>query len=181
MPRGTKRSSPGTGAPSGDVVLGRIAGVFGLGGEVRLFVYNPGSDLLDEPLDVRLVPPSGSPRPARLSTRPGAGRRILGRIEGVDTPEAAANLVGWSVVIAREVLPVAEPGTWYLHDVLERPVRTSSGRDLGRLVAVHQGGAVDVWEMDGPEGLAWLPLLEGRVVSVGPEGIVVTDEGLVTA
>jgi len=177
MPRGTKRSSEAS--SRADVVLGRIAGVFGLRGEVRLFLHNPGSDLFAAPLDVILVPPAGEPRPARLSTRPGAGRRVLGRIEGVDTPEAAARLVGWSLAVPRAALPEAGPGSWYLCDVLGLPVRTAAGRDLGRLVAVHQAGTVDVWELVGEGGTAWLPLLEGRALSVGPDGIVVSGEGLV--
>ncbi len=176
MPHGTKRNSPA----ADDVVLGRIAGVFGLEGEVRLFLHNPGSDLFDAPLDVHLRSPAGKARQARLSTRPGAGRRVLGRIEGVDTPEAAGTLVGWEITVPRAALPQPGPEAWYLHDVLGCAVRTASGRDLGRLAAVHQGGTVDVWEMTGPAGTTWLPLLSGRVLAVDDDGLVVSDEGLVT-
>ncbi|MBN1334950.1 MAG: hypothetical protein JXB39_03215 [Deltaproteobacteria bacterium] len=146
---------------------------------MRLLLHNPGSDLLDRPREVRLLSPEGFPRSMRLSARRGAGRRILGRIEGVDGPEAAAALVGWTVVIGRDALPAPEPESWYLHDVLGRPVHTVTGRDLGRLVAVHQGGPVDVWEMTGSNGTTWLPLLAGRVLAVADDGIVVSGEGIV--
>ena len=45
-----------------DVRLGHVNGVFGLRGDVRLYLYNPGSELIGERIDAQLVAPDGSRR-----------------------------------------------------------------------------------------------------------------------
>jgi DNA-binding response OmpR family regulator len=50
----------------------------------------PATPLLDKPREVQLVGPDGARRTVTLRSRPGAGRRVLGEIAGVGSPEAAA-------------------------------------------------------------------------------------------
>ncbi len=149
-----------------DVRLGRVAGVFGLRGEVRLFVYNRDSDFLAEPRDVVLVGPEGERRAARLSTRPGAGRRVLGRLDGVADPEAARALMGWEIVVDRAALPPAEEGSWYRHDLLGLEVRDPEGRALGRLAEIHDTAEVEVWVIRAGRRRLYLPLLRDTVRKV---------------
>ena len=96
-----------------DVRMGHINGVFGLRGEVRLFLYNPASELIGARLDVILVDPSGGRREVEIAIRPGSGRRILGRIAGVSSPEEAAALKDHELVLPADQLPEAGEGEWY--------------------------------------------------------------------
>ena len=61
--------------PSDRVELGEVVGVFGVWGEVRLFLANPASDTLHQSRTVVLVMPDGVERPVRMVVRPGAGKR----------------------------------------------------------------------------------------------------------
>ena len=55
------RTLSGRGLSEDEVELGRIVGVFGVRGEVRVHLHNrEGSVLLDDPWDVILVPPHHS-------------------------------------------------------------------------------------------------------------------------
>ncbi len=160
-------------------VMGHVAGVFGVRGELRLWLDNPDSSwLYDRPRQVTLRSPDGVEREVTLQARPGAGRRVLGRASGLQTPEDAQKLVGWQILAPRDELPEPEDGSWYVEDLMGREVRTVEGQTLGRLVEVHQTAPVEVWEVLGPEGTCYVPVLLDRIVEVG-EVIVVRQDGVV--
>ena len=130
----------------GDIELGYISGVFGVKGEVKIFLYNPDSGMLDEPATVRLVGPDGA-REVLLTTRPGAGKRILGRIEGVGNPEQARALMDLRIVVPRDSLPKLDDDEFYDWQLDGAEIRVD-GEVRGRLVQVHHPGEVDVFEID---------------------------------
>jgi 16S rRNA processing protein RimM len=164
------------------VVLGRIAGIFGVRGEVRLLLFNPDSGwLFERPRTVELRGPDGVKHRARLVVRPGAGKRVLGTLSGVEDRDQARALMGWEIAVPRRALPEPEPGEWYIDDLLGAPARTTEGRDLGTLREIHPGNPVDVWEFSGPGGTTWLPALAKNLVEVGAEGIVVLHAGVLEA
>ncbi len=153
-----------------EIPLGDVRGVFGVRGEVRLFLHHRESSLLDDPRDVVLVAPDGARYAARLSARPGAGQRVLGRIDGVDTPEQAAAMVGFELVIARSALPPLKPGEYYHADVLGASVRVEGGPVVGRVVHIHATAAHDVLEIDvGRAEPAFVLMRPDTVLAVDPE------------
>jgi 16S rRNA processing protein RimM len=160
---------------SSEVVLGEIVGTFGIRGEVRVRLENPGERWDRRP--VVLEHPRLGRREAVVSLRPGAGRRIIGRIDGVDRPEDAEALVGSAVVTTREALPALEEGSYDQRDVLGLAVRTEGGRPLGRVVAIHDRGDVHVWEVEDADGhVRWVPALASLVLGVVPgEAVTVAD------
>ncbi len=162
-----------------ELVLGRVVGLFGVRGELRLLLYNPQSELLSQARPVVLRSRAGERRHVRLRTRPGAGKRILGTIDGVRDREVARELLDWEILVRRDELPPLEPGSWYVSDLLDLPVRGASGRPLGRLVAVHQSGPVDVWELKSSRCTRYFPVLRDYVIEVAEAGIVLDDEGVV--
>lgn len=151
---------------------------FGYHGELRLFLHNPDdSVLLRGPQSVILALPDGARREVRLVARPGAGRRVLGRIDGVETEEQAQALQQAEILIRRADLPRLEEGVWYHHDLLGTPVRTASGRPLGRVAEIHSQGGTDVWVLRGAGPERYLPALRALLLEVLPgEQIVVADE-----
>lgn len=172
-----RRSSSATNTR--EVVLGRVVGVFGFKGEVRLFLDNPESDWLFVSRKVALVSPEGERREVRLQARSGAGKRVLGAIEGVSDEETARSLMGWRILARMRDLPPPDPGEWYQAQLLGMEVITDTGRRVGTLHAVHQNGPVDVWEIQGPAGTHYLPVLEAHVLEVRDDEVLVADEGLV--
>ena len=139
------------------VALGYVSGVFGLQGEVRLFLYNPDSQLLSTELELDVHLPGGGCRRARVSARQGAGKRVLGRISGVEDPEAASAMQGAVLVIDKDRLPVLGEDEYYHHQLIGLPVRTEGGQTLGRIAEIHGGSAFDIWVVRGPGGEHWIP------------------------
>jgi len=144
-----------------------VVGVFGVRGEVRLHLHNRSSDLLSDGREVLLVDEDDGRRRVRTSTRPGAGGRVLGRLDGVGDREAARALIGHELVIAKADLPDTDDDVYYHHELLGLEVVTSSGRALGRLAEIHGGSGVDVWVVRG-EQEHFLPALAEVFLEVDP-------------
>ncbi len=161
-------------------VLGHVSGIFGVRGELRLMLHNPDSRwLFEQPREVVLRAPDGRTRPARIQARPGAGRRVLGRMDGLHDREQARALMEWEILAPREAMPEPDEGSWYVEDLMGLELRTDAGRVLGTIAEVHQQAPVEVWEVHGPAGLFYVPVLLENILEVGAEGVVVRDEGVV--
>lgn len=143
---------------------------------MRLLLHHREGRTLFEPRDVTLVSPDGDRSVVRLHARSGAGKRVLARIAGVDTPEAAEALRGYHVVVDRSVLAPLPDGEYYLHDLLELPVFDASGRTLGTLADVVAGDK-DIWVIDTPDGEAFVIASPENVLEVDVPGrrIVLAD------
>lgn len=172
----TKADPPGPGA-QGEVLLGEVVGVFGIRGKVRLHLHHRESRFLHEPRQAILVSQEGERRPVRIQVRPGAGKRIIGRIDGITTPEDAASLHGWQVVVDRSALPAPDEGEYYIHDLLGAQVVDDAGSALGELVDVVAGDR-DVWVVATDHGDAWVLATPENIVDVNLEsGTIVLRAG----
>ena len=145
---------------------------FGFKGELKVFLYNP-AGRWSGAKSVVLRDKSGARHAVRLSLRAGAGKRILGTIEGLQDVADVERFVGATILAERETLPTRE---YYQADLLGLSVCTVNGVELGVLTAIHPQGEIDLWEVQGERTL-YLPAREGLIVRVEPGvGITVADE-----
>ena len=77
------------------------------------------------------------------------GATVLGKLEGIQTPEAARALKGKPVAVRREALPEPEAGRYYLADLMGLEVVNESGAPLGVVTRTYSNGAQDVIEVTG--------------------------------
>jgi 16S rRNA processing protein RimM len=144
------------------VVLGRVAGLYGVQGWVRL-------DSATEPLGQIL---GYSPwylhgREGWQAVRPLEGRPhgkgLIARIAGCDDRDQAAALVGREIAVRRSQLPELGADEFYWSDLEGLKVLTPTGRDLGRVSRLLDTGANDVLVVKG-ERERLIPYLWGPVV-----------------
>ena len=69
--------------PPNYVCLGYISGIFGTRGEVRVFLYNPQSETLKNKKKVLLIDEIGKRQERFLRVRSGAGKKIIGTLQGL--------------------------------------------------------------------------------------------------
>lgn len=174
-----RSSEPFAPAPESgeELEFGEIVGVFGVHGEVRLHLHHRDSTLLDRGLDVVLVDPSGARWRARLTSRPGAGQRVLGRFAATITREQAAELKGWRIRVRVADLPSLEPGEFWVWQVLGADA-VIDDEVVGRIREVHATGPVDVFEIQ-PQGSAdavFVPALRENVLEVTAGRVVLHPE-----
>jgi 16S rRNA processing protein RimM len=167
------------------IAVGRVAGAFGVRGEVRITAFT------QEPLALArfgaLKRQDGSPGLTILSAREAKGG-IICRCPGVETREQADALRGLRLFVSRDALPAPDEDEFYLADLIGLAVVTPQGEALGTVKSVQDFGAGDILEITPAEGgpTWYLPFTReavpevdiagGRLVAVRPNEIVGDEE-----
>ena len=136
-------------APPGDsderVLLGRITGVHGLKGEVKIAAFTA------EPEDVAAYGPltnaDGSVTFEIASLRHAGGGGVVARLRGVADRNAAESLARNGAFRPRSMLPPADADEYYHSDLIGLSAISPDGEPLGEIVAVHNFGAGDLLEL----------------------------------
>jgi 16S rRNA processing protein RimM len=122
--------------PRNDAGAGRIAGVFGLRGELKVAPSRIGEDALRAGLEVRARLRDGAERTLRIrSLRRHQGRPLVA-FDGIDDANAAETLVGATLTIDRAVVELA-PDEYFDDDLVGCALVDAGGATLGRVVAVE--------------------------------------------
>ena len=160
------------------ILVGRVAGAFGVKGEVRITSYTQDPMAL-----VRyrvLLREDGGTALTLTGARPVKGG-IVARAEEVETREAAEALRGLRLHVPRAALPPPEDeDEFYLADLIGLSAETAEGEPLGRIKSVQDFGAGDLLEIQPPQGASWwLPftreavpevrLADGKIIAIRPE------------
>ncbi|MBX6419917.1 MAG: 16S rRNA processing protein RimM [Nevskia sp.] len=130
------------------VTLGRVAGVYGVKGWVKVQSYTrPEDNILNYPR--WYLAARGAGFEAGLIEARAHGRGFVAWLRGPDglpikDREAAAALVGAEIQVERAALPDPAPGTWYWCDLIGLQVESDRGATLGTVTAVTSNGAQEV-------------------------------------
>jgi len=146
------------------VTLGRITGLFGVRGWVKIFSdTSPRTNILHFPCWHLCA--AGKWTEHRLMQGRAQGKGVVALLEGFDDRDKAAQLVGAEIAIPRDQLPVATPGEYYWTDLEGVGVVTLEGVDLGRVESLFSTGANDVMVVKG-ERERLLPFIASTVIEV---------------
>ena len=145
------------------VVLGKVAGVYGVLGWVKLWSFtDPVENLLGYP-DLE-IGEAGQWRPLRLAEGRRHGHGLVGRFDGIADRDEAARLVGKELAVGRERLPPPAQGEYYWADLVGLDVVNLDGTSLGKVAGMLATGANDVMVVAGDRERL-VPFLPGRYVS----------------
>jgi 16S rRNA processing protein RimM len=153
---GAARSSPAT--PDRLVTLGRIVGLFGIRGWVKLISETARPDDI-----LRYSPWYLDGQPWRPVTGKRHGKGLIAQLAGCDDRDAAATLVGRAIEVRRDQLPPPEADELYWADLEGLRVVTTEGVDLGIIDRLFETGANDVMVVRGDRERL-IPFLWDRVV-----------------
>ncbi len=146
-----------------DVNAGRIAGVFGLRGELKLDASRVGDDAIRPGLAATLLLADGSTQAVTIdAVRRHKGRPVI-RLAGIEDVTAAGAVVGAQVSIARSDAPLA-PDEYFAADLIGCRLRDEAGVDRGIVVEVAQYPHQDVLVV-GP-ARALVPLVRAFIAAV---------------
>ncbi len=138
------------------ILVGQVAGAFGVRGEVRITAFT------EDPLNLLgykdLLRHDGSPGLTLISGRAAKGA-FIGRAKQVTTREEAEALRGLKLYLPREALPPPDEEEFYLTDLIGLSAIDPTGAAIGKVRSVQNFGAGDLLEIEPAEGgpTWWLP------------------------
>jgi 16S rRNA processing protein RimM len=131
------------------VILGRVVGLFGVRGWVKVHSYTEPREAL---LEYRgwLLGRDGDWQPVEVAEGRQHGKGIVVRLQGIEDRDAAAELLGSEIGVDRDTLPEPEEGRYYWADLEGMTVENKVGTKLGKVAYLMATGANDVLVVDGP-------------------------------
>jgi len=147
-------------APPGLLVVGRISGLYGVRGWVKVFSETEPHDNI---LTYNPWYLGAERKPQGLAEGRLHGKGLVARLAGCEDRDRAAALVGLEIRIRRDQLPRLGADEFYWADLIGLSVETLEGRPLGRVGRVFATAANDVLVVNGDRERL-LPFLWDRVV-----------------
>ena len=127
------------------VLLGRVVGVRGLKGEVRIKTFTQDARAI---ADYGPLEDEAGARSFEISKLQVVKDGVVAQLKGVTNRAAAEALKGLEFYVGREKLPETEDGsTFYYADLIGLVAIDANGAALGQVVAVQNFGAGDLLEV----------------------------------
>ncbi len=154
------------------VTLGRISGLYGVRGWVKVFSHtSPRTNIL-EYTNWYLDTDDGW-QECRLETGKAHGKGIIAKLSGIDDRDLAAGLINTDIAVPRDQLPDIGEDSYYWTDLEGLMLRTIHGVELGRLDHLFETGSNDVMVVKGKRERL-IPYTDDVVKSVDLVGRVMT-------
>jgi 16S rRNA processing protein RimM len=146
----------------GLVHVGKISGVFGIKGWLKIFSYTEPRDNI---LSYKnwLLNKSGQEKSVKIIGGQAQGKSVVAQIDGIADRDQALTLMGWDVYISHEQLPAPEEGEYYWIDLIGMDVENLEGVQLGKIDSLFETGANDIIVVKGDRERA-VPFLQGQTV-----------------
>lgn len=143
------------------VLVGRVSGLFGVRGWVKVYSHTvPPEGIFEYP--EWLLGEQGKPCKVAETQRHGA--KLIARLDGVTDRDAAAELVGQDIAVLRSALPALTEDEFYWADLIGLAVETVQGTALGRVENLAETGAHDVLVVRGDRERL-IPFVRGEIVT----------------
>ncbi|HSM31437.1 MAG TPA: ribosome maturation factor RimM [Woeseiaceae bacterium] len=151
-----------TDATTQPVILGRIVGLFGVRGWIKVYSYTEPREAV---LDYKewLLSRNGDWQRAVLAEGKRHGKAVIARLDGIEDRDAAAALTGSDIGVDRDALPDPGEGHYYWADLEGLVVVHRDGTELGRVAYLMATGANDVLVVDGHDERL-IPFVPGEVI-----------------
>ena len=158
----------------GLVHFGRISGLFGVQGWVKVFSHaRPREAIIGySPWLVKL---GGEWREVKVEEGRAQGKGVVAKLAGVDDRDQATRFVGAEIAIRLSQLPPLEKGEYYWAQLVGLEVVNLAGQSFGKVDRLFDTGANDVMVVrNGSE--RWVPATAGVIREVDLEaGVMRVD------
>lgn len=144
------------------ISVGKISGVFGIKGWVKVFSYTEDrANILH--YSPWLLKKSGESKTLKVIAGNLQGKVIVAQLEGIDDRDQAADLMGWEIFIHSEQLPKIASDEYYWSDLIGLKVENTQGIDFGVVSGLLETGANDVVIIQGDKERC-IPFLQGQTI-----------------
>lgn len=139
------------------IILGKIAGVYGVKGWVKVISFTrPMENIFQYPEWQLLAGTNKQTLVVENGKQHGKG--LIVKFAGLDDREEAKKLFGKEVAVFKDELPKLPEGEYYWHDLIGLTVSNEDDIEFGVVKKIHETGANDVLEIKG-KGRYLIPLI----------------------
>ena len=131
-------------AESEALVVGKVVGAYGVRGWVKVHSFtDPKENIFDyQPLYLKT---DAGWVPVEVTAGRVQGKGLVAQLDGeTDRTRAEARFIGKEIATARTALPTLEDGDFYWSSLFGLRVKTTDGKDLGKIATMMETGANDV-------------------------------------
>ena len=147
------------------VVLGRISGLFGVKGWVKVFSHTrQREDILN--YKKWYLKMAGEWQEAEVLQGQKHGKTVIVHIKGYEDRDCSAKLIDCDIAVRREELGDLEPDEYYWFDLEGLEVKCIDGTPLGKIERLFETGSNDVMVVKDKEAdkERLVPFIQGQVI-----------------
>ncbi len=153
--------------PDTCVAIGRIVGVHGIKGYVKVHCEADSFSVLANGHSVILRDPKGASRELKITDARPQGRMLLLLLSGIFDRTTAETLRGSDLLVEKSSLPELEPDTYYWADIAGMSVVSVDGRVLGTVASLIETGSNDVYVVKTPDsGEILIPAIASVILEI---------------
>ncbi len=149
--------------------IGKVVGTHGIKGYLKVFSYAESADSFALGRELTFSREGETVASFRAESARPHKRIVLLVLEGIESVEAAEQLVGCQVCIDKASLAPPEEGAYYWHQIIGLEVFTLDNRRLGCVASILSTGGNDVYVVRDGEKEILVPAIESVVVDIDLE------------
>jgi 16S rRNA processing protein RimM len=147
---------------SNPVILGRVVGLYGIKGWVKVFSYTEPRKAILKYKDL-FLDQDDKWKPVRVLEGQSHGKSIILKFEGLEERDQAATLIDKKIATERDKLPILENGHYYWSDLMGLKVTQINGNQLGTVKGFIETGTHDVMALEGDQEIL-IPFVYGKTI-----------------
>ncbi len=151
-----------SGAPRKLVTLGRVNGLLGVKGWLKINSYTDPRDSIVG-FSTWVLRTGNDAQTVEVEDGRKHGRTVVVKLKAIDDRDQAEALVGADITVERDALAPCDPGEYYWTDLEGLTVVTAQGESLGRLDHLFETGGHDVMVVIG-DRRRLIPFVQEKVV-----------------
>ena len=160
-------------AKSDILPIGKIVGVHGIAGNVKVHSYAESLDVFKPGTPLLVRQDQGGGKTYSIQRVKPHAKTVLLSLKEIETRAQAEALVGSALYIDKKSLPKLEDGDYYWFDIIGLSVYTVAGEHIGRVASIMPTGSNDVYivksSAGGRQKETLVPALASVVVSIDLE------------
>lgn len=155
-----------------DITLGKIVGVYGVKGWVKVFSESRPREQIFE-YSPWILELNGERSEINVLQGRVHGKGLIAQLEGIEHRDQAEKLTGAVISVAEQALPETDKDEYYWSQLTGLSVVNTEGTDLGEVAGLLETGANDVMVVRGDKERL-IPFTRYAVIQVDLDGRVIT-------
>jgi 16S rRNA processing protein RimM len=160
--------------PDDYILVARITGPHGLRGELKLHCYSDNHETMLAYSRLVITDNLGRLSPGlKVEKARVQGKAVVIKFEGINDRNTAEELQGQGVLVAKEDLPALAEDEYYWYQLVQLPVMTAEGQQLGRVDSIFSNGAQDIMVVKDGKTELLVPIVESIIKEHTKKGVVI--------